>query len=396
MKNKYLAALFVLGVILFPLQVLTQETQATPETQPANKTPQILKQDSAGGQAVEKVIVEEQPAGATAAEKITSTDEQIEKALQRSATASDIVGPRPNPEGKPTLVLVSMFIFDISKISDADQTFDTDFRIVYRWYDPRLASDKRGIRQIPIEDIWNPLITIRNLRDFKPLFEKLAFVDHQGHCIYFERYLAKMTVPLNLKDFPRDQHQLFIKARSLYGSDEVNLVIDKALTGWSNILSIPDWSVSNGKAEINTYDSGAQPKGLSQMEFSFTIKRFFGFYFWRIILPLSLIVFMSWGVFWIDPKRLEAQVGLSATSILTLFAFQFAIASLLPKINYLTRMDKFTMMSSLLIFLALIEALLTAFFSKKNMFRVCRMLDNTSRIAFPVAFAGIIYFSFIY
>jgi hypothetical protein len=162
------------------------------------------------------------------------------------------------------------------------------------------------------------------------------------------------------------------------------------------VLSIPDWDISNGQAKINTHESETQDRELAQMEFSFKIKRFFGFYFWRIIIPLTLIVLMSWGVFWIDPRRLEAMVGLSATSILTLFAFQFAIGALLPRISYLTRIDKFTMLSSLLIFLALIEALVTAYLGKKDRIGQALVLDRISRVMFPLTFGAIIYYAFFY
>ena len=181
-----------------------------------------------------------------------------------------------------------------------------------------------------------------------------------------------------------------------FSPDQVKFTIDEDLTGWSSVLSIPDWSVSGGEAKIDTFFSDTQAREMAQMEFSFKIERFFGFYFWRIIKPLTLIVFMSWGVFWIDPKRLEAMVGLSATSILTLFAFQFAIGALLPKIGYLTRIDKFTMLSSLLIFLALIESLLTAYFGKKDWVDKAIVLDRISRVLFPISFITIIWYAFFW
>jgi len=356
-----------------------------------------VKADEGGGQEVKQIVVEQAPVSEDLHKEIHSESKEIEEGLRRSANASDVVGPRPDPEGVPTDIKISMFVFDIPAIDDTKQTFDTDFRIVMRWFDPRLASDKEEIRQIPIEEIWHPLVAIQNLRDFKKMSnDDVVFVDHEGHCINVGRYLAKFTVPLNLKNFPNDKHKLYIQARSFYSPDQVKFTIDEDLTGWSSVLSIPDWSVSGGEAKIDTFFSDTQAREMAQMEFSFKIERFFGFYFWRIIIPLTLIVFMSWGVFWIDPKRLEAMVGLSATSILTLFAFQFAIGALLPKIGYLTRIDKFTMLSSLLIFLALIESLLTAYFGKKDWVEKAIVLDRISRVLFPISFITIIWYAFFW
>ena len=64
---------------------------------------------------------------------------------------------------------------------------------------------------------------------------------------------------------------------------------------------------------------------------------------------------MSWAVFWVDPKEIGPQLGLAATSMLTLIAFQFAFTGLLPRISYLTRADRFVFSASLLVFLALVE-----------------------------------------
>lgn len=389
------------GIISFGLFLAFIPFYAAAQDNPAPELAEVIDEtdeaDKGGGQEVEQIKVEQSPVAEEVHEEIHSEDELIETRLHRSAVAADVVGLRPDPEGTPTDVKISMFIFDIPRISDAEQTFNTDFRLIMRWFDPRLASSEKKIRQMHIDDIWNPLINVMNIRDFKVVGnDELVFVDHEGHCINMGRYLAKLTVPLNLRNFPHDKHELYIQARTYYGPEEVRLIIDPDLTGWSKILSIPDWSISDGQAKINTFYNETMDLEAAQMELSFKIERYFGFYFWRIILPLTLIVLMSWGVFWIDPKRLEAMVGLSATSILTLFAFQFAIGALLPRISYLTRIDKFTMLSSLLIFLALIEALVTAYLGKKDRIEKALTIDRICRVLFPISFITIIWYAFFY
>lgn len=317
-----------------------------------------------------------------------------EKVLTERLLARDIAGPRPDPPGKATEVNISMYLYDVSKINGANQNFDTDFQIVYRWLDPRLASKENKIRQFSLEDIWNPQINIMNFKDVKPLRKDKVFVDSNGRCVYTQRYLAKFTVPLNLKDFPKDKHRLYIQARSLYAPDQVKLVIDPELTGMSNVVSIPDWTISGGEAEISTFSANPEKQEMVQMKFSFKVDRLFGFYFWKIILPLFLIVVMSWGVFWIDPRRLESQVPLSATAVLTLVAFQFAISDLVPHVSYLTRMDKFTILCSILIFLALIVAVLTAYFTKREWHNEALVVERFARVIFPIIFAGIVYYAF--
>lgn len=368
--------------------VFAQEKPALPQKGPVAPT---------GGQEVEQVTVEEEP------EEDVERDVRRERKRKeedpdwsRDVSPDRMVGKRPDPEGTPTKVRISLYIFDIARIRDADQMFTADFRLLIRWKDPRLADPSaKGIRRLDLFAVWQPIVTIMNQRGIAKTFKDEVFVDPDGYVAYVQRYFGDLTVPLNLKDFPRDKHQLYIRARSYYSPEDVELIIDKKLTGWPGVLSIPDWHISEGEARINTNYSRLQDRDMSQIEFSFNIERYLGFYLWKIILPLMLIVFMSWGVFWIDPERIEAQLGLSATSILTLFAFQFAIASLLPRVSYLTRMDKFTLGCAFLIFLALIEGIASFRQASKGRREIAFVLDRFSRVLFPLAFAGIIVYAFV-
>jgi hypothetical protein len=132
------------------------------------------------------------------------------------------------------------------------------------------------------------------------------------------------------------------------------------------------------------------------MTFKLDAHRRVGFYVFRIILPLILIVFMSWMVFYIDPSHLEAQVGISATSILTLIAFQFTVGVLLPRIGYLTRMDKFILFSSVLVFLALVEGVMTSALASKGRKELALKFDSWSRVLFPAAFVMLTLAAFVF
>jgi hypothetical protein len=51
----------------------------------------------------------------------------------------------------------------------------------------------------------------------------------------------------------------------------------------------------------------------------------------KVILPLILIVAMSWIVFWIDPEESGIQISVAITTMLTLIAYRFAVGADLPK-----------------------------------------------------------------
>ena len=67
------------------------------------------------------------------------------------------------------------------------------------------------------------------------------------------------------------------------------------------------------------------------------------------MVPLSIVVFMSWAVFWIDPAVAPARISLSATAVLTVFAYQFVLSNLLPRVSYLTRLDRYFVGAAILV-----------------------------------------------
>jgi len=50
---------------------------------------------------------------------------------------------RPDPSGVPTKVSIGLFVLDISKISDADQTVTADFIVILHWNDHRLGDNTK-------------------------------------------------------------------------------------------------------------------------------------------------------------------------------------------------------------------------------------------------------------
>jgi hypothetical protein len=96
---------------------------------------------------------------------------------------------------------------------------------------------------------------------------------------------------------------------------------------------------------------------------------------------------MSWAAFWIKRSETGVRIAVATSSVLTLIAHRFVLASLLPRLPYMTRMDYFTVGSTILVFLALIVVVLTSFLEPE----ICsdcsaRRINIGSRFAFPIVF----------
>lgn len=304
---------------------------------------------------------------------------------------ASVSSTRPDPDGVPTQVSVGLYVIDINSISDRALSFSADFYLVLRWTDPRLSRESgtslAGCK-LRIDDVWNPRVLIVNQRQVSKQLEDVVDIDPQGIVTYRQRFYGDLSARLDLAEFPFDKQVLWIRLASLDSPDQVQFSNDATITGRMDAFSIPDWFIGPESTQVTSQYFLPQERNLSRFDLSFEARRDSGFYFWKVIVPLSLIVFMSWTVFWIDPSQLAAQLGVSTASVLTLIAFQFALSSTLPRISYLTRMDQFLLASTGLIFLALAESVLTSTLAHSAESSLPQKIDRWSRWVFPVLFAG--------
>lgn len=94
-------------------------------------------------------------------------------------------------------------------------------------------------------------------------------------------------------------------------------------------------------------------------------------------------------------KPLHKILGLAASSILTLIACRFLLASLLPKLPYMIRMDYFSLVSTILVFFAMVEVVITSTLAHSNRAEYGKRIDRISRVAFPVVFVLAVAWSFL-
>ena len=74
-------------------------------------------------------------------------------------------------------------------------------------------------------------------------------------------------------------------------------------------------------------------------------ERNYHYYLFKIMLPILIILFVSWAVFWIHPTQIEARFTVSIVCLLSLIAYTFIIDQDIPKLAYLTFMDYVVLVS---------------------------------------------------
>ncbi len=132
---------------------------------------------------------------------------------------------------------------------------------------------------------------------------------------------------------------------------------------------------------------------MSGFVFEFVAKRYFSYFIWQAAMPLILIVMMSWVPLWVDPEKGELQFAIAGSAVLTLIAFRFTLASMLPPLPYLTRMDLVTISSTILVFGAFLQVVITSLLARGDGVRLARWIDRVCRVLFPFGFAYLIFWS---
>jgi hypothetical protein len=306
---------------------------------------------------------------------------------------------RPNPEGQPTEVTVGLYLIDLRAINDSEQSFLADIFFSVTWKDPRLVSDTGlaplvGCR-IELDEIWNPRLIFVNEGSVKRLLDKKVTVGPDGTVEYVQRLQGEFTTPLDLRDFPFDKHELSLEVIARGYLPEQVAFVPEAGGGQLAELTITDWVVGEGSAEVEGRYIEPGDWTIAAVTFKVPVQRRIGFYSMKTFLPLTLIVCMSWAVFWIKPGLLPPQIGVSTSAILTLIAFQFSLGYLLPRLSYLTRADRFLIGSTLLVFMAFGEALRTSYLANRDQEDRALRIDKLSRVLFPVLFSLLLVVSFV-
>ena len=295
---------------------------------------------------------------------------------------------RPNmDEGKATEIRVLGAILDVDKIDSAEQNFTLNLYSIFRWNDPRLAHDGKGSIIRKLSEVWNPRLTIMNTQRLRANTKDDVEVSPEGEVTYRLHVFGDFSQPLDLQKFPRDSHtfEVPVVAAGYRAGEIIFSPITEADSFIAEKLSVADWKISNMQSTSREVVLANGIK-LPGFVFSFEGDRLVHHYVLKAMLPLALIVMMSWVVFWIDPKQIPSQLSVAVTTVLTLIAYHIALSGRLPEIPYLTIMDKFLFSSTLMVFMSLIEVVITSHFSSTNRLNTARKIDKTARWFFPLLF----------
>jgi len=291
---------------------------------------------------------------------------------------------RPDPDGQPTLVNIELYVMDIDEIDDIHQKFTGKVYLQATWQDKRLANHISKVYKL--DDVWHPRLQILNKQKVFTSLPQVVEVKDKGEVIYRQIYFGNFSQTLNLKEFPFDTQILSFDTISTdFSKDEVKFEFNDK-SGISNKFTLPDWEIKQVHYEVLPLTFRNGPEVYDNAKLIIKLKRHVVYYIFKFILPLFLIVFMSWIVFWIDPAEYSTQISISVTSMLTIIAYKFVMGNSLPKVPYLTRLDYIMTFATVLVFLTLLQSATTSILVRKDKEILARKIDYYCRFAVPLTF----------
>ncbi|CAL8094473.1 unnamed protein product [Calicophoron daubneyi] len=252
-------------------------------------------------------------------------------------------------------VEVRVVFLKIGEIDTLKEFYYADAFLQAKWREPKLdgrTTEELGITEL--EQFWNPLLYIDNiLSETKDTQWLQAQKNEAGEVYLVERRRIKglFMETLELNDFPLDVQDLTITVTTERPDNEVDIIPDQ------NEMSAINKQTFVDQQEWKLHEHVEITKRIMKQEFCSSLKshsclsvtcraaRRPGYFYWNVFLIMFMITGLAFATFAVSPDKAELRLRLSFTLILTSVTFKYVITQSLPKISYLTYMDKYVLMS---------------------------------------------------
>ena len=295
-------------------------------------------------------------------------------------------------------VQIGMSIDQIVNVDQQSENFTVVGSLQMVWQDPALAFSpdecKCLIKKKELKDlealanknnIYLPVFNFFNQQGNRWTQTQLAFIEPTGRTTYREKFTVTLQAPdFDFRAYPFDR-QKFNVHLDLSVPTEVFVFerIENPVDPLGDQLGEEEWSVINffqGVKEV-PYD-----KNLKSSRFTTTLEmnRHLNFYVVRIFVPLLLILSVSWVIFFL--KDYSKQLDVAGGNLLVFIAFNFTISDDLPRLGYLTLIDRMIITSFCCAALVVIISVCQKRLVAKGQEQMAARIDNVALIFYPLVY----------
>jgi hypothetical protein len=202
-----------------------------------------------------------------------------------------------------------------------------------------------------------------------------------------------------LDRFPLDRQRLVISIEDLtYDADRLRYVADRDDSAAGRDLAVNGWHIDRFFFDelFHTYASRfgdsriPRNRPYAHMEFGIAISRPIVGLLSKTVLPISIIILITFGAFFCRPDSLDARLGLTMTSLIAAVALWYTTAFELPPVNYLLLIDKIYILGFLSILATTAASIISSRLARSKRYEIAERLDYFAvRALMTIYFGGI-------
>jgi hypothetical protein len=328
-----------------------------------------------------------------------SNGEWAPEPSQTTPSATYYLGP-PSNDG-PTVVRAVFQLQDIVEINDEAETFQFTGVLTLTWKDRRQAFDPekeqvqekiyQGNYQFnEVSPSWYPQVVLANESGMYESYGVLLRVLPDGTSTLIQTVSAIAEANFRMRRYPFDEQRLEAVFQMI-GFDSSEVVFEVAPkpidSFWKN-MQISQWELAGIRS--STGEQVAPYAGKSGTSSTFTVgmevQRKPFFVIRLVVIPLVLIVMLSWSVFWMEHSSLGDRISVSFIGILTAVAYQNLVSEIVPHMSYFTIINAFLNFSFLVMCATVAVNLVVGAYDKHGKPNVGDLIDYYCRWIFPLVY----------
>jgi hypothetical protein len=293
---------------------------------------------------------------------------------------------------RPAVVRVGITVRNLIAIDEVKETWQLAGLLESRWQDPRLRFHSKWagavFRDLPAT-LWKPDLEFAN----EVVPTNFRFVDFyalpDGTVEYAQAFTATLSTSLDLRRFPFDSQALplIVQAsgddldRTILKPDREHIALPKR-----SYVRLSQWSPLSVSDRMETVAGSASHA--SAVDFDLNVRRSPNSYVFKFIVPLLLLVIISWVTFWLSHEEFKTKDQLSSaiSTLLIIVAFNVTASLLLPKTEYVTYIDALLFACFIFVMISIATVVGTHFVQAGRSQEAALRVRRLAGIALPVAF----------
>ena len=206
-----------------------------------------------------------------------------------------------------------------------------------------------------------------------------------------------------LDKFPFDYQDLSITLAAKSKSTEMFFIKDDEMNDnirEKNFFAPQEWKLCSHvitETSISDCMEGASPVRYPHYTIRMSVKRKFKFYIYNLLPIMFLITALTFSSFAVEAESYISRIHISLTLLLTSVAFKYNVQQYVPRVSYLTLIDKYIMWSMIFQSLVALRNIISGFLSNSELLSSFEWMSGVIAVLlFLLITAYLVYLCFAY